>query len=632
MPNRKNLVRLKQVFFTCLIMVQIAFVQLPTKVVYAEDSAVSQLSNLIITAVQITGGTGHTQEDFVELYNPTSQSIDLSGYRLVKRTAAGVTDTLIKSWSDSTVVAPHHFYLWANSSFSAITPAADTTSSGTLADNNGIALRFGASDTGTVIDYLSWGTTTNTFSNVSSVNPTANESLIRENVFALSSGYELKHSAPRNSLTELLPELPPEPEEIPEELLPEGEIPEETLEAEVPPVILPDPIPVPETSIPIEPIDIKITELLPNPSSNDSGFEQVELYNNGTTSVNLKDFKLDDVSNTDAISSNSYSLEDIDIEPQSYLAIVIPTGKFSLNNTEGDIVTLFDSTNKSLDSVSYEEDSPENESWSFFESGWAWAEPTFGAVNLQKEEESEETSEEEDGSLKHSYNNSDLIISEVYSQPNSNEQEFIEIYNSGEETALLSDVDLYIGDRHRQLSEEELKAGEYFVIEQADLPIQLRNSGQEVRLRQGDTLIDSVVYSTGLKGSSYSLFEDGFLWTTKTTKGQKNVLELQKEVVKTTTTPVKTTAKSPTKATAKPAVKKSTSTKAVSKTTNTPKTSTSKNTTEKNAEKPVESSVNTSKQKAITNESVGKIIAMGAASVAAAIAALYKFVFSGRIE
>src|SRR5688572_3149735 len=67
---------------------------------------------IVISAVQITGGDGKAGEDFIELYNASSEPLDLNGFRLVKRTATASTDTSIKAWSAETIVQPHHFYLW----------------------------------------------------------------------------------------------------------------------------------------------------------------------------------------------------------------------------------------------------------------------------------------------------------------------------------------------------------------------------------------------------------------------------------------------------------------------------------------------------------------------------------------
>ncbi len=111
--------------------------------------------HLVITQVQITGGTGKTSDDVVELYNSTSQSIDLNGYRLVKRTATGTADTTLKSWTASAVIPAGGFYRWANTALVSMTPAPDTTTSGTIANDNTVTLRQGAENIGEVVDAVS---------------------------------------------------------------------------------------------------------------------------------------------------------------------------------------------------------------------------------------------------------------------------------------------------------------------------------------------------------------------------------------------------------------------------------------------------------------------------------------------
>ncbi len=61
-------------------------------------------STVVISAVQITGGVGKTAEDFIELFNPTNQPVNLKGFRLVKRTATATADASIKSWTEDTFI------------------------------------------------------------------------------------------------------------------------------------------------------------------------------------------------------------------------------------------------------------------------------------------------------------------------------------------------------------------------------------------------------------------------------------------------------------------------------------------------------------------------------------------------
>ena len=153
--------------------------------IYSVPSAISNVANPVISEVQITGGTGNTNNDFIELYNPLNVPFDLAGYRLVKRTASTTNDTTIKSWNTTTTphtIPPHGFYLWANSAYSSIPTPADTSTSIPIADNNSIALRLGDENTGTVIDTVSWGAVNNSLGEGSSLlgNLGANQSYERK--------------------------------------------------------------------------------------------------------------------------------------------------------------------------------------------------------------------------------------------------------------------------------------------------------------------------------------------------------------------------------------------------------------------------------------------------------------------
>lgn len=141
--------------------------------------ATAVTTHLVISEVQIAGGGG-VNEDFVEIYNPTDSSYDLNGHRLVKRTATGTSDSSVKAWSSETIVPAHGYYLWANSTWTpSVTP--DATTAATLAADNGVALRQGAEDTGTIIDSVAWGTVTNAFVETSpfATNPEAGTSIER---------------------------------------------------------------------------------------------------------------------------------------------------------------------------------------------------------------------------------------------------------------------------------------------------------------------------------------------------------------------------------------------------------------------------------------------------------------------
>jgi hypothetical protein len=151
----------------------------------------SQPAKILISEIQITAGPGKTENDFIELYNPNDFQVNLNGYRLVKRTKTGTSDTLIKSWTSDAFIPAHSFYLWANSNYADIPNTPDVTTSQTISNDNGIAIRFGSNDTGTIIDSVAWGGAQNAFieGSVFPINPGANQSIQRKFHPSTSSGF-----------------------------------------------------------------------------------------------------------------------------------------------------------------------------------------------------------------------------------------------------------------------------------------------------------------------------------------------------------------------------------------------------------------------------------------------------------
>lgn len=532
-------------------------------------------STVIISAVQTTGGAGKTSEDFVELYNPGNESFNLKGHRLVKRSGTGAADSSIKSWTEDTFIPAHSFYLWANGEFTTISMTPDLVSTATLADNNGVAIRLGAADTGTIIDSMAWGTANNGFNNVSSINPGAGASLSRVNLFDTSDGYSIGASHPRNSTVQF---LPPNPEPTPTPSpTPTGVVtptpsasptpsvtPTPTATPTVPSCVVPTPTPTPTvvvtvtptplptatpvptatptpvatvtptplvtptpwvtptpsttptpvnpTPTPVSANTVRINEFIPDPAGTDTGAEKIELYNYGETAFNLVGWILDDISPTDAISSNSYTLPSTNIAAKGYAVITIPSGKFALNNTGGDVLTLLNPAKKVVDNAFYQGTAHEGQSYSYFESGWKWTESTFGAVNVAPSEETLQPFE--------------LVITEIYAAPGPNGgQEFIEIYNPEDTSVDLGRVTIQVGEKTKTLPTQDFGSKKFMIILGKQLPAGLKDDGQTVKVSRDKTIeLDSVTYPKSRKGESYSLFEDGFLWTASVTPGAENAL------------------------------------------------------------------------------------------------------------
>jgi len=142
----------------------------------------SAATKILINEIQITGGAGKTDNDFIELYNPNNFAVNLNGYRLVKRTKIGTSDASIKSWTADAIIPAYGYYLWANSNYTNISTVPDITTTATISSDNSVAIRFGSENTGAVIDSVAWGQAQNIFieGSVFPTNPGANQSIQRK--------------------------------------------------------------------------------------------------------------------------------------------------------------------------------------------------------------------------------------------------------------------------------------------------------------------------------------------------------------------------------------------------------------------------------------------------------------------
>lgn len=476
----------------------------------------AEVNHPVISQVQITAGPGKTTSDFIELYNPNSEPFDLKGYRLVKRTKASQSDTLVKSFTESIYIPPKGYFLWANSSYLDIPIAPDVTTSATLSDDNGAALRLGSNDTGTLIDSVAWGESVNGLEEtaVYPQNPTALMSLVRVDNLDTnnnSADFSVISSAPRNSSV-----YTGQPDQQPQDYVPQQDI-----------------IPVEETeknqdsggqNLEYNNHDLLITEILPNPFGRDSGSEWVEIYNAGTKSVDLSDWFFDDEG--EGVGSSAYTVpEGTVIAVQSYQYFIIPTGSFALNNTNGDCLRLLSPDELLQRSVCYTETADEGASYGRnIHGAYEWTDtPTPGAANVfasaipQKSEMLD----------------AKIVISELFPNPADDEdEEFIELYNEGEE-----DVDLVgwqVGDEKRtyiisieDFYDTSVPSKGFFVIPRTVSKIALNNTGfEQVRLLTPDGKIrHEVAYENSVKEEyTYSRNERGvFSWTSVPTPGKENI-------------------------------------------------------------------------------------------------------------
>ncbi len=120
--------------------------------IVAQATSTAAVSNLVVAEIQIAGGA--SDNDFVKLFNPTAAAVDVSGWKLRKKSKSGA-DYSLRVFPDGSAVAPGGYFAWANASggFGG-GMGADVTSTETLAADNSVAL-FDVS--GALVDAVAWG-------------------------------------------------------------------------------------------------------------------------------------------------------------------------------------------------------------------------------------------------------------------------------------------------------------------------------------------------------------------------------------------------------------------------------------------------------------------------------------------
>ena len=111
-------------------------------------------TGLIITEIQIHG------EDQVTIFNPGTENLDISGFRLRKRSSTGKESSVRVFPKESEIVAGGSF-IWSNSKNNHhLKIGADVWSRATISNNNSIAL---ISPEGDIVDSVAWGEGTDQF-------------------------------------------------------------------------------------------------------------------------------------------------------------------------------------------------------------------------------------------------------------------------------------------------------------------------------------------------------------------------------------------------------------------------------------------------------------------------------------
>jgi len=488
-----------------------------------------QNGDLVISQVQITGGTGKTSQDYISIYNKSGAVIDLNGLRLVKRTKTGTSDTTIKSWVSPTLLNPNAYHLWANSADGfASTLSANSESSQSIADDNGIAIREGVENTGTMIDSFAWGDASNIFVETSpySTNHVGGEYYSRINNQDTNNNSQdfeiLSHViAPicGNNLIE-------SGETCDDGNAVSGDGCSATCQT--------------ETDI-ISVGDVRINELVSDPETGD---EWIELYNTTTKTIDLTNWTIEDGSNTKTILSGTIGFE----TATKFFVITKPKG--ALNNA-GDIISLKNADGDIIDTVTYGDwddgDLTNNAPVAENPSSLARANDgesthddkndfkitstlTKGTANIIT---TPETDNDEEAATTNTYDYSkDITLSEIFPNPKGADNEatngeFIELFNKGQTTVNLSNWRIEVNDNVLTIPSGTMIGSQQYLSFLTKNILALINDGATVKLFQPlrQTSYQSITYKKALEDQAYALFDlSSWQWTSRATREAVNFL------------------------------------------------------------------------------------------------------------
>ena len=516
-----------------------------------------EADHIVISEIQIGGETVY--DEFVELYNPTDQEINLDGWDLKRKTKSGTESNMLNNIEG--VIPAHGYFLIVprancgddnneNCYRGLIVAEDEYTTDSFLAADNAVLLY---DNNGSLIDKVGWGEASDFESEVIINSPENNQSLERINIDGViqdtdnnKNDFVLRdNSNPQNSSVVNNNDQDASVNNDDDD----GQKQDGSA--------LTHPNPSQEGNLDNGANDegskIIITEFLPDPEDSDRDNEFIEIYNDSSAEVDLSGWILEDKMG----SIKKFVIPDeVKISAGKYKAFYSDETRIALNNS-GDGVILRNNKGDLVDETQVSGVALEERSFALDENeNWVWTLiPTPGIKNTIKTDEKiildSESSEDlidkdnddeqilkqvQDGKSKaDDYDFSDkIIISEIY--PNSEGRdnrngsyEWIELYNDSDLDVNLGgwmiDDLLEKGSKIYIIEDEIIEAESYKIFDAACTKIALNNTGDEVNLLWPDgTVVDKIKYEKADEGLSYNLSNSGdWFWSSVITPEEENI-------------------------------------------------------------------------------------------------------------
>jgi len=278
---------------------------------------------LLIVEVQI----GPKSNDLVKIYNLTEKEIDISGFKLRKKSSTGKEYSL-RVFPQGSKILAKDFFVWASSKENFhLKAGADVWSKATLAKNNSVAL---LDKNNVIVDALAWGNSNNPFvlGEPFPENPKDFQKLKRKKI-------KNTYQDTRNNSQDFYLEKVAETKS--KHVLTSG---------------------------------IYFNEVLPNTpvGQRDKEKEYIELFNENDFEVDLEGWQI-----KDGVGKTKTFIfpKNTKIRPKSFLVLFRPQTKIVMNNQE-DKLFLLNPKGEIVDKVSYQK-APRGKSYNKTSTGWVWS-------------------------------------------------------------------------------------------------------------------------------------------------------------------------------------------------------------------------------------------------------------------
>lgn len=429
---------------------------------------------LLITEIVVgASGSGGSKKEYVELFNASTDSVDLRDVALSRFTKTSTTrQKLVKRGALDDVLAPGAYFVIAHNDFGAI-------------GTNGVNAHYSSS---------------HSIANDSTITLTDAENRDIDSVRFGNFAPEM-HPAPN-----------PKPGEGLERIKRNGAyVDTDNSKNDFDAIACPQPgMFVPPNAV----APITLSEIYPRPcTATDDDCAQteefIELHNAGNDAVSLERWTI-----RDASERGVYTFTAADtIPPHGYRALTKDAYKFALNDHR-DTVTLFNPLCAPVARIAYT-DARARQSYNAGDAAWYWAQPTPNAPNAP------------DPATR---TFAPLRITEILPSTADDERasEYIELYNPTDDTVPLANWQLRDASRRGSYvfpASATIAPRAFFVIHRATFTFALNNTADTVSLlTPGDAIMSTVSYAGARKGLSYN-FDDGaasWRWSKYQTPGQPN--------------------------------------------------------------------------------------------------------------